>query len=67
MQKEYVPLSAMYGRQLCSLLDSATTDKKIIVSLMTEAFINGMAAQEQLDNGSRSGGSMPPPALPPAG
>ena len=66
MQKEYVPLSAMYGRQLCSLLDSASTDKKLIVSLMTEAFINGMAAQEQLNNGFHSGGSTPP-ALPPAG
>lgn len=67
MEKEYVPFSAMYGRQFCNLLDSAAADKRFIVSLVTEAFINGMTAQEQLDQEKSGSAVSGPPALPPAG
>lgn len=48
MNSEYTPLAAMYGRQLCNLMESVPPKERFLVAMTTEAFINGMSAMEKL-------------------
>lgn len=38
------------AKNLLTILDSVPPEKRFVLQLMTEAFINGMNAQEQLSN-----------------
>lgn len=47
-QINYTPEQIEEAKNLLAVLDSVPTEKRFMLHLMTEAFINGMNAQEQL-------------------
>ena len=44
----YTPKLAAEGERVYNALESVPADKRPVVSVMVEAFINGMVAQERL-------------------
>lgn len=45
---KYTPEQMASAERVHSLIESVSPDKRPIVTLMTESFINGMKAQEQI-------------------
>lgn len=50
----YTPEQIGEAKTLLTILDSVSPEKRFVLQLMTEAFINGMNTQEQI-NSARSG------------
>lgn len=48
-QSQYTPELAAEGGRLIDIFESVPQDKRRIVEMITEAFINGMTAHEHLD------------------
>lgn len=53
-RSKYTPEQAEEAGRLISAIESVPRCNRPIVSLMTEAFINGMLAQEQLSSAGRA-------------
>ena len=49
----YTPEEREKAREFCQTLVRARTDRRVFAQLLTDAFIRGMEAQEQMFSGER--------------